>query len=141
MQRSLRVCGVSSLIFTLLDNISAGFLGTNFLVDTLKIKTTLHATHILHTSFSPALLCCFFLPPCRASFASVESVKAASDVYIPVAGTVKEVNKKLGDDPSLVNKSAEGDAWFAKVTIANPKDLDSLLDDAAYKAFLKSEGH
>ena len=81
------------------------------------------------------------LPPCRASFASVESVKAASDVYIPVAGTVKEVNKKLGDDPSLVNKSAEGDAWFAKVTIANPKDLDSLLDDAAYKAFLKSEGH
>lgn len=80
-------------------------------------------------------------PLCRASFASVESVKAASDVYIPVAGTVKEVNKKLGDDPSLVNKSAEGDAWFAKVTIANPKDLDSLLDDAAYKAFLKSEGH
>ena len=68
-------------------------------------------------------------------------MKAASDVYIPVAGTVKEVNKKLGDDPSLVNKSAEGDAWFAKVTIANPKDLDSLLDDAAYKAFLKSEGH
>jgi len=68
-------------------------------------------------------------------------VKAASDVYIPVAGSVKEVNKKLNDDPSLVNKSAEQDAWFAKITIADKKDLDGLLDEKAYKALLESEKH
>ena len=57
-------------------------------------------------------------------------------MYIPVAGTVTDVNTKLSDDPSLVNKSAEKDAWFAKFTIADKKDLDSLLDEKGYKALL-----
>ncbi len=76
-----------------------------------------------------------------AAFASVESVKAASDVYLPVSGAVTEVNKALSDDPSLVNKSAEGSAWFAKITVADAKELDGLLDAAAYKALCDAEKH
>eukprot|EP00741_Cyanophora_paradoxa_P020525 tig00000227_g19812.t1 len=66
------------------------------------------------------------------SFGAVESVKAASDVYAPVAGTVTAVNEKLRDDPALVNKSPESDGWFMKIKVANPKDVEALLDKAAY---------
>jgi len=75
------------------------------------------------------------------SFGSVESVKAASDVYAPVSGTVVEINEKLNDEPGLVNSEAEGDAWFIKVKIADPKQVEELLDAAAYKEHCEKEAH
>ncbi|MFN3511297.1 MAG: glycine cleavage system protein GcvH [Tsuneonella troitsensis] len=67
--------------------------------------------------------------------AVVESVKAASDVYSPVSGTVTEGNPSLEDDPALVNTAPEGDGWFFKLTISDVGELDGLMDEAAYKAF------
>ena len=64
--------------------------------------------------------------------AVVESVKAASEVYVPVSGEVVEVNKELEGDPALVNREAEGGAWFMKVKLSNPSELDALMDKAAY---------
>jgi len=68
--------------------------------------------------------------------AVVESVKAASDVYAPVSGTVTQGNEALGDDPALVNSDPEGDGWFFKLTLDNASELDGLMDDTAYKAFV-----
>ena len=68
--------------------------------------------------------------------AVVESVKAASDVYAPVSGTVVKGNDALGDDPALVNSDPEGDGWFFKLTLSDVGELDSLMDEAAYKAFV-----
>ena len=68
--------------------------------------------------------------------AVVESVKAASDVYAPVSGTVTESNAALGDDPSLVNSDPEGAGWFFKLTLSDLGELDGLMDGAAYKAFV-----
>ena len=70
--------------------------------------------------------------------AVVESVKAASDVYAPVSGTVIEGNGALGDDPSLVNSDPEGAGWFFKLTLSDPGELDGLMDGAAYQAFVES---
>ena len=70
--------------------------------------------------------------------AVVESVKAASDVYAPVSGTVTEGNAALEDDPALVNTAPEGDGWFFKLTIADQGELDGLMDEAAYKDFVAS---
>jgi glycine cleavage system H protein len=70
--------------------------------------------------------------------AVVESVKAASDVYAPVSGTVIEGNAALGDDPALVNTAPEGDGWFFKLTLSDPSELDGLMDGAAYAAFVES---
>jgi glycine cleavage system H protein len=66
--------------------------------------------------------------------AVVESVKAASDVYAPISGEVLEVNEALTGDPSLVNSDPAGGAWFFKLKIADKKELDGLMDEAAYKA-------
>lgn len=68
--------------------------------------------------------------------AVVESVKAASDVYAPVSGTVTEGNAALGDDPALVNSDPEGEGWFFKVALSDTSELDSLMDAAAYKTFV-----
>jgi glycine cleavage system H protein len=68
--------------------------------------------------------------------AVVESVKAASDVYAPVSGTVTAGNDALGDDPSLVNSDPEGAGWFFKLTLSDAGELDGLMDEAAYKAFV-----
>jgi glycine cleavage system H protein len=68
--------------------------------------------------------------------AVVESVKAASDVYAPVSGTVVEGNEALGDDPALVNSDPEGEGWFFKLTLSDIGELDSLMDEAGYKAFV-----
>jgi glycine cleavage system H protein len=68
--------------------------------------------------------------------AVVESVKAASDVYAPVSGTVTENNGALEADPSLVNTDPEGEGWFFKLTLADASELDGLMDAAAYKAFI-----
>lgn len=68
--------------------------------------------------------------------AVVESVKAASDVYSPVSGTVTEGNAALEDDPALVNTAPESGGWFFKLTIADKGELDGLMDEAAYKDFV-----
>jgi glycine cleavage system H protein len=68
--------------------------------------------------------------------AVVESVKAASDVYAPVSGTVVEGNDALADDPALVNSDPEGAGWFFKLTLDDASELDGLMDAAAYKAFV-----
>jgi len=68
--------------------------------------------------------------------AVVESVKAASDVYAPVSGTVTEGNDALAGDPALVNSDPEGDGWFFKLTLSDTSELDSLMDATAYKAFV-----
>eukprot|EP00980_Cylindrotheca_fusiformis_P031604 scaffold26676_cov137-Cylindrotheca_fusiformis.AAC.2 len=73
------------------------------------------------------------------SFGSVESVKAASDVYAPVAGSVLEINEALTDEPGLVNTNAEDDGWFIKLEIGDSSDLESLMDETAYKAHCESE--
>jgi glycine cleavage system H protein len=68
--------------------------------------------------------------------AVVESVKAASDVYAPVSGTVTLGNAALADDPALVNSDPEGEGWFFTLTLSDPTELDGLMDAAAYKAFV-----
>jgi glycine cleavage system H protein len=70
--------------------------------------------------------------------AVVESVKAASDVYSPVSGDVTDANQAIIDQPALVNQSPEDDAWFFKVKLSNPSDLDGLMDRTAYDAFVAS---
>ena len=68
--------------------------------------------------------------------AVVESVKAASDVYSPVSGTGLEGNAALGDNPGLVNEEPEGDGWFFKLTLSDPDELQGLMDEVAYAAFV-----
>ena len=68
--------------------------------------------------------------------AVVESVKAASDVYAPVSGTVSEGNPSLEAEPALVNTSPEGDGWFFTLVLDDKSELDGLMDAAAYKAFV-----
>ena len=65
----------------------------------------------------------------------VESVKAAADVYMPVDGTVTEVNEALRADPSLANSDPLGGGWFFKMTLSNPAQLDALMDETSYAAF------
>ncbi|WP_439616849.1 glycine cleavage system protein GcvH [Shinella sp.] len=65
--------------------------------------------------------------------ATVESVKAASDVYCPLDGEIVEVNDAIVADPSLVNSDPQGAGWFFKLKLANAADADGLLDEAAYK--------
>jgi glycine cleavage system H protein len=70
--------------------------------------------------------------------AVVESVKAASEVYAPIGGEVIEGNQAIADDPALVNREAQTGGWFVKLKIANKAELDALMDQAAYDAFLKT---
>jgi glycine cleavage system H protein len=70
--------------------------------------------------------------------AVVESVKAASDVYAPITGEITEVNPALEDDPALVNSAPEDGGWFFKMTIADEGELDALMDEDGYKAFVDS---
>ncbi|MEY2859943.1 MAG: hypothetical protein RL682_204 [Pseudomonadota bacterium] len=65
----------------------------------------------------------------------VESVKAAADVYMPVTGTITEVNEALRDDPSLANTDPLGAGWFFKVKLSVPAELDALMDETSYAAF------
>ncbi|MFP5204000.1 MAG: glycine cleavage system protein GcvH [Acidobacteriota bacterium] len=76
-----------------------------------------------------------------ATFGSVESVKAVSDLFSPVTGTVTAVNEELKTAPDKINEDAHG-AWIVKVELADPASLDKLLDAAAYEAFIAEEtGH
>jgi glycine cleavage system H protein len=73
---------------------------------------------------------------CDASIAVVESVKAASEIYVPVSGQIVAINNELTGDPALVNRDAEGEAWFFKVKLAKPDELSKLMDKAAYDNFV-----
>jgi glycine cleavage system H protein len=70
--------------------------------------------------------------------AVVESVKAASDVYSPVSGEVTEGNQAVIEDPALVNSDPEGSGWFFKLKLTDPAELDGLMDEAAYRDWVKS---
>ena len=70
--------------------------------------------------------------------AVVESVKAASDVYAPASGEVTEGNPALAEQPDLVNTDPEGAGWFYMITLSEPGELSSLMDEAAYKAFVET---
>ena len=69
----------------------------------------------------------------EAVFGTVEAVKTVSDLYLPVAGTINEVNPALGDEPELVNSDPYGEGWMIKMTVNNPADVNGLMDAAAYK--------
>ena len=69
----------------------------------------------------------------------VESTKAASDIYSPIAGDILEVNKSIVDDSSAVNKDPEGKAWFFKIKIKNKSDLDELMNKTDYEKFVKEK--
>ena len=70
--------------------------------------------------------------------AVVESVKAASDVYAPVSGEVTEGNAAIADDPALINRDPEGEGWFFKLKLSDASELDGLMDEAAYREWLKA---
>jgi glycine cleavage system H protein len=70
--------------------------------------------------------------------AVVESVKAASDVYAPVSGEVVEGNAAVGDDPAIINRDPEGEGWFFKLKLDNPGELDGLMDETAYRDWVKT---
>jgi glycine cleavage system H protein len=74
----------------------------------------------------------------NATFGSVESVKAVSDLFSPVTGTVTEVNESLKTEPDKVN-TAPHETWIIKVELTNPAEFDTLLDAAAYEAFIAEE--
>ena len=73
-----------------------------------------------------------------AEAATVESVKAASEVNAPVSGTVVDVNSALTDSPGLVNEDPSGKGWFLKIKLTDAAELDSLMDEDAYREFLKA---
>lgn len=68
----------------------------------------------------------------------VESVKAASDVYAPVSGEVIEGNAAVADEPALINQDAEGKGWFFKLRLDDPGELEGLMDETAYREWLKT---
>jgi glycine cleavage system H protein len=74
-----------------------------------------------------------------AEAATVESVKAASEVYAPISGEVVAVNEALTEDPAKVNADAQGDGWFFRIKLADAGELDELMDEAAYKAFVAEQ--
>lgn len=74
------------------------------------------------------------------SFGSVESVKAVSELFLPVSGEVVEGNAALADSPELVNSDPHGAGWMVVVTLSNPAELDSLMRAAEYETYVKEEG-
>ena len=72
------------------------------------------------------------------SVSVVDSVKAASDVYTPVSGTVADANAALADEPELVNTDAEKGGWLFRITLSDPAELEGLMDETAYKAFVET---
>jgi glycine cleavage system H protein len=73
------------------------------------------------------------------TFGSVESVKAASEVYAPISGTVVEVNQELPESPEMINEDPYGDGWLIKVKISDAAELDDLLDSEEYEEFVAHE--
>jgi glycine cleavage system H protein len=73
------------------------------------------------------------------TFGSLESVKAVSDCYAPISGKVVETNSVLNDSPEVVNEDPYGEGWIAKIAMADPSELDELMDHTEYKAFVEEE--
>lgn len=69
----------------------------------------------------------------------IESVKAASDLVAPVSGSIIEVNSRLEDEPEIVTEDSMGEGWFIKVKLSNPSELDELMDEEAYNAFIEDQ--
>jgi glycine cleavage system H protein len=101
--------------------------------DIATVGITVHATELLGD------IVFVQLPEVGATFAKgdsaavVESVKAASDVFAPLAGEVVAVNQAIAEDPALVNADPQGAGWFFKLKLADPKAADGLMDEAVYK--------
>ncbi len=72
-----------------------------------------------------------------AIFGTVEAVKTVSDLYLPLTGTITEVNPKLNSNPELVNKDPYGDGWMIRMKMTNPDDIDTLMDAAAYQSLVQ----
>jgi glycine cleavage system H protein len=70
-------------------------------------------------------------------FCTIESVKAASDVYAPVSGKIKEINEVLEDTPEIINKNPESEGWIVKVEVSNLGELDNLMNKSAYEEYVK----
>ena len=75
------------------------------------------------------------------TIATVESVKAAADIYAPVSGKVVAINEALTDAPEMVNEDPYGEAWFLRLEIADPSELESLMDATAYAAYCQEREH
>ena len=75
----------------------------------------------------------------KDDMAVVESVKAASDVYAPIDGEIVEINASIVDEPAKVNEDPDGASWFVKIKPTNPSQIETLMDEAAYKEFVESE--
>jgi glycine cleavage system H protein len=73
------------------------------------------------------------------AFGVVESVKAVSDVYAPVSGTVEEINEELPEAPEIINTSPYGDGWMIKIRMSDPGELDNLMDAAEYQSHIAEE--
>ena len=71
------------------------------------------------------------------AFMTIESVKAAEDVYAPVSGKVVAVNEKLSENPELVNEDAEGEGWLVEIEMSDPSELDSLMTPEQYEKFIE----
>jgi glycine cleavage system H protein len=74
------------------------------------------------------------------SFGTVESVKAVSEIYAPASGEVVEANGELHNKPETINSDPHGAAWLVKIKLANPAELDGLMDAAAYEAYIAAKG-
>lgn len=72
-------------------------------------------------------------------FGTVEAVKTVSDLFMPVTGTIEELNPKLEDEPELVNTDPFGDGWMVKIKLDNPEELEDLMDAAAYQKLVGAE--
>ena len=77
--------------------------------------------------------------PANQSFGSVESVKAVSEVFTPIAGEVTKINESLADEPEKVNADPYGDGWMIRIRMSSPGEVDSLLTAAEYEDFTKAE--
>ncbi|HPW45233.1 MAG TPA: glycine cleavage system protein GcvH [bacterium] len=73
------------------------------------------------------------------TFGSIESVKAVSDCYSPLSGTINDVNSLLADSPEVLNEDCYGEGWLIKIKVADPSDLDDMMDHEEYKAFVAEE--
>jgi len=107
--------------------------------DTAKIGITDYAQHELGDVVFVELPAAGAKIEQGKSLGSVESVKAVSDIYAPVNGQVLEANGELQNKPETINSDPHGAGWLIKVKLANPADLNTLMDAAAYEAFIASE--
>jgi glycine cleavage system H protein len=73
------------------------------------------------------------------SFGSIESVKAVSEIFMPVSGEITEINSALVDTPENVNKDPQGAAWLVKIKLSDPKEVSGLMDAAAYESYIATQ--